>query len=385
MATIVDEHLFSPPLSYIYPFTQREGAFFLAFFRHFPYNGLEVNVMWAVDQVKAAVAQESIPPLALWYGEERYLIQEALDVLKGHFLRRDPSGSGVERLSGREVSPEEIVERANTVSFFAEKLLIIDDIPYFQEEPFDLEPLYTYFANPNPQTCLLFIAEKVHKGRKFYKEISRQGMVIEFQVPPSSRAMEWQRWVQERARAYGKTMTPATAQFFLDWAGHQAGILDQEIAKLAVYTADRREITKEDILRLSPPMIETTVFNLLDAVAAKDTRLALHKLEEVLQLEDPLKVLTMITRQIRLLLGTVAVRRKGGNKGDCMRILEIRSPYEAQKIFDQSFKLSYSALSKALRLCLQANLALKSAVGDKGLILEMLVIDLCRDGDGKTG
>ena len=331
--------------------------------------------MREIERIKESVAKGKIPAVYLWYGEDRFLIQEALKVLKSFYFMTDPSGSGIEVVSAKELSPATIVERANTMSFFANRLVIVEEVTYFQDgQTADLEPFLDYISNPNPSTCLLFMTESVHKGRKFYKMLAKGGEILEFCAP--KRPQEWLAWVQLELKARGKSMDTQVAYQFIDWAGHHTGVLSQELDKLVIFTEGRQTITVEDIKTISTRTIEASVFDLLDAVANRSSAKALGTLHEVLLNEHPLKVLTLLVRQVRLLLGCNALRRRGGNVAEAPSSLGI-SPFEAQKIWQQSVKLSMEQLSKALSECLKTDLALKTSGGDPGLLLEMMIIRFC--------
>lgn len=330
--------------------------------------------MREIEQIRKAI-QTGLPLVYLWYGEERYLLQEAVQLLKNSYLEIDPSGSGIEVISARNVTPVEIVERANTVSFFQGRLVIVEDIPYFQEGQGDsLNPFFEYFKNPNPGTCLLFLAESVHKGRKFYKAIEQAGVIMEFAVP--KRAQDWQAWLDIELNARGKKMRPDVKTLFLEWTGHQPGVLTQELDKLVLYIGERETIRAEDIKEIVPQTSEATVFELLDAVAARSSTLALQKLYQVLRQEHALKVLTLMVRQVRMLLGTQALRQKGGNVNDAPRLLGMK-PYEAQKVWRQSEKLSWEQLEIALQECLATELGIKTGQGEPKFLLELMVTRFC--------
>jgi DNA polymerase-3 subunit delta len=331
--------------------------------------------MREVEQVRQAIMKNQVPPVYLWYGDERFFIQEALKVLKESYILNDPSGSGIETVSARNVTPDEIVERANTASFFSGKLLIIEDIPYFQEGQGEtLEPFYPYLSNPNPGTCLVFLAQSINRGRKFYKAIEQAGVVLEFSSP--KRAQDWLAWLDNELKLRGKTMRPEVKTLFLEWAGHQPGVLSRELDKLVLYVGDRETIRAEDIKEIVPQTLEATVFELLDAVAARSTALALQKLHQVLREEHPLKVLTLLVRQVRLLLGASAMRQQGRVLDEAPRLLGIK-PYEAQKIWQKSAKLSWEQLSSALKECLETEVAIKTGKGDAELLLEIMVTKFC--------
>ncbi|MHB1651000.1 MAG: DNA polymerase III subunit delta [Desulfitobacteriaceae bacterium] len=331
--------------------------------------------MREIERVLKAVENGDIPKLWLWYGEEHFLLKEALQTLKGAYFREDPSGSCIEPLSAREVEPHYIVELANTFSFFENRLVIVQDVMYFQEgSTVDLEPFYAYFKDPNPKTCLLFVAESIHRGRKFYKALEQAGEVLEFTVP--KRNQDWQVWVRSELRARGKDMPPEVVSYFLDWAGHKAGVLSQELDKLAVYTGERNILTRQDIEEVVTRISEATVFDLLDAIAVRSADKAVARLHEVLRTEHPLKVMTLLVRQVRLLLGTLAWREQGGNSSGLPEALGIK-PFEAQKIWTQSMKLSFIMLSAALGECLSTEIALKNGGGDPAFLLEMMIVKFC--------
>ncbi len=333
--------------------------------------------MRSLEQIKESIAKGKIPTVYLWYGDDRFLIREGLKVLKSFYCMTDPSGSGIESVSANDLSPREIVDSANAMSFFPNRLVIVEDVNYFQDgKAAELEPFYDYFAHPNPMTCLLFITEGVHKGRKFYKLINKTGEVIEFCTP--KRAQEWQVWLQAELKARDKVMNRQAASQFIEWTGHHTGVLSQELDKLAVFVGERRQITLEDIQAITPQSIEMNIFNLLDAVAGRSAVKALQALCEVLRKEHALKVLGMLVRQVRLLLGCDSLRRQGGNVTEVPAALGI-SPFEAQKVWQQSTRFSTEQLSRALSECLNTDLALKTGGGDPGLLLEIMIIKFCRE------
>jgi DNA polymerase-3 subunit delta len=348
----------------------------------------------SLEAIQNDIQNNLVPPVYLWYGEDRYSLVEARKALETFFEREDPSGSCIESYSGKEISVEEVVQTANTLSFFSRRLVIVDDIPYFNQakgssdngensggetaagesEGNDAALLAGYCQSPNPSTCMLLIAEKVNRGRKLYKEILKTGRILEFSYPKGQG--EWVNWIMKETRRKGKTIKSPAASFLLEWAGHHTGILSQELDKLCLFTGSRPEISREDIRQVSIPLVETTIFAMLDAIAAGNSREAIQRLTEVLSQEYFLKVHTMIVRQIRLLLAGSILRKRGGSVETLMAVTGIRSSFEANKIYRQAAGFTPEKLCKAMEDCLQTELALKSSGGSPHLLLEMMVIGL---------
>ncbi|NLP45170.1 MAG: DNA polymerase III subunit delta [Peptococcaceae bacterium] len=332
--------------------------------------------------LKKAIENSNIAPVYLCYGEDRYTLAEALKLLKQVFLADDPAGSNIEYFNGKEADWREVLDIANTCSFFARKLVLVDEIPFFDStegsgnisESSDL--LLDYINDPNPMTCLVLIANKVNKGRRLFKEINKKGEILEFIYPQDS--AEWLKWVRNEVEARGRVIKASTASFLLEWSGHNTGILSQELDKLVLYTEGRKEINIEDIKEVAVPLIETQVFSMLDAIAISNTRQALQRLAEVLSLEKyHLRVYTMIVRQIRLLLAAKLVRNSGGTAKHFREIAGLK-PFEATKIFKQAVRFTPERLALALEDCLETELALKSSGGAPEFLLEIMVIRLCQ-------
>ncbi len=358
----------------------------------------------ALEIIQKDIDNNQLPPVYLWYGEDRYTLIEALHLLKDFFQNEDPSGSGIEVFLGKDSTAQIVVASANTSSFFSRRLVIFDDIPYFNQgkgkgktkssakasaedgqeesdslgrnEGEDIDSLLEYLQNPNPATCLVLISEKVNRGRKIFKAIAKVGKVLEFSYPKGQ--AEWLAWIQKEAKSRGKRLSPATASFLLEWAGHHTGILSRELDKLILYTGEKPEISREDISRVCIPLIETTIFNMLDAIASGKAGDALLKLKEVLGQEYHLKVHTMIVRQVRLLLAGSLLRKRGETVRKFMEVTGIRSSFEGNKVFRQASAFSPEKLAKALEDCLQTELALKSSAGNPHLLLEMMIIRFCQ-------
>ncbi|HUX47507.1 MAG TPA: hypothetical protein VMV58_05805 [Desulfosporosinus sp.] len=49
--------------------------------------------MREIERIKESVARGKISTVYLWYGEDRFLIQEGLKVLKSFYFMTDPSGN----------------------------------------------------------------------------------------------------------------------------------------------------------------------------------------------------------------------------------------------------------------------------------------------------
>jgi DNA polymerase-3 subunit delta len=343
----------------------------------------------SLDVIRRDLAAAALPAVYLWHGEDRHTILEALGLLRARFLADDPSGSNMELFASKGYSPEDVVAAARTTAFFSARLIVADNFTYFKREKNDADKsegksksksksknaanddaFLDYCQAPNPDNCLLFIAAGIDRGRRLYKEIVKNGKIVEFALPQGE---AWTPWCVSEAAARGKNMSAAAAKFLLNWSGHSTGLLAGELDKLALYS-EGPEIKTEDIRAVCVPRPETTVFAMLDDWAAGRIGPSLRKLDEVLGQDYYLQVFGMIVRHIRLLLAAVLVRARRGDVKDFMAAAGVKSPYEAGKIFRQSSRFTETRLAGLMENCLRTETALKSSGGDPQTLLEILLL-----------
>src|SRR5262249_44143061 len=111
---------------------------------------------------------------------------------------------------------------------------------------------------------------------------------------------EWcRRWASSH---HGKTITPATAGLLVDLVGAEMGLLDQELAKLAVYVGDAAKIEAEDVDRLVGNNRAENTWLIFDLIGQANGPGALALLDRLLgQGEKPIALLGAFGWQLRKL------------------------------------------------------------------------------------
>ena len=108
-------------------------------------------------------------------------------------------------------------------------------------------------------------------------------------------------------------MSEAAVRYLLAKTGNDMENLGQELEKLFCYCMNHTEITAADIDEICTTQIGNHIFDMVDAVAAKEQKKALDYYYDLLALkEPPMSILYLLTRQFKLLL-EVKDRRQGGN------------------------------------------------------------------------
>jgi len=153
--------------------------------------------------------------------------------------------------------------------------------------------------------CLIFTAGSVDKRKKLYKVIAELGVVHEFvKVKKESMRKEiLQKEAQKMLEACGKKMSPAAWMALGRKTGFDFRRSMSELEKLIAFTGDRALIDKGDVEEAVGRTKEDDIFALTNALSERNQIAALDALKNLLdQGEHYLAILTMISREIRLLL-----------------------------------------------------------------------------------
>ncbi len=153
--------------------------------------------------------------------------------------------------------------------------------------------------------CLIFTAEAVDKRKKLYKIISDAGVVKEFAKVKQEVARKeiLQKHVHKLLNESGKKMSPAAWMILGRKTGFDFRRSMSELEKLISFVGDRTLIDKDDVEEAVGRTKEDDIFALTNALSEKNQLAALNALQNLLdQGIHHLMILTMISREIRLLL-----------------------------------------------------------------------------------
>ncbi len=339
-----------------------------------------------INSIKRGV----ISPVYLFCGVESYLRDKAVAALKNSLAGGDVGSLNLTLLDGSEVKVEEIVDTANTLPLFAAKrLVIVENTPLFKNRQRKNEQaerdeeresagdrlLLDYLQHPNPATCLVFTTdENINHKKKVVKAIERVGRVMEF-APVKGRELE--EWVVTQFAERGKKIDREALDYLLAINSSDLGILRGEIEKLSLMHYGQAVINLAQVKTGASSSLEANIFDLVDYIGEKKSAQAIELVREMLAQNEPgVRLLYMITRQVRLILAAKSLAAQGYAANQLPSSLGVH-PFLAKKLVQQSRNFSVLQLESALESCLETDLALKSSQGAPGVLLELAILCIC--------
>ena len=225
-----------------------------------------------------------------------------------------------------------------------------------------------------PETTVFIVLadEELTSSSPLLKAAEEHGKVIQCTLPKGA-AIE--NWINKRATSLGVKITSDATTILANFIGNQLRLLANELEKLATYVGPSATITVEDVRLLSTQVQEARIFDLTDALAQRNRKQALDILHNLLaDGEPPLKLISMITSQVRSLLLVKELADNG------LRLSQIVSatgmaPFVAEKALRQIGRFSPAQLEGAYRELLSTDAALKRSRLTPEMALDLLVVN----------
>ncbi len=310
---------------------------------------------------------EKLKPVYLIYGDE-YQCEEALSRLKDR-VAAGASDVNVMQFSAESDSPEHVLQSASTLPLIGANNLVI--VRRFDKVKTADQHVYAeYSANPSPTTHLVLMAEKATKTSVIYKAIEKVGTVHEFKHLNESELFSW---IRRRFEQSGKQVGLNAIKLLVEQTGPDLRSLEAEINKVSLYAGSKKIIEESDMNEVMTRNPQNTVFELVDALGAKNREKSLYILNRLFGMgEPPLKVLAMIIRQFRLILKTKCLDSERANISVIAGELRV-PPFIAEKYRKQSMRFSLADIRRIYDLLYKTDVAIKTGEMRADLALETLI------------
>jgi DNA polymerase III subunit delta len=326
--------------------------------------------------------------LYILYGQDDFSLNQAVKEIKAGLGDWEMVATNTTRLEGQHLTLSELRNKCGAAPFLSSHRLVIVDgllgrFEVKQSKPRsgkgksgnglgEWEGLSSYIEQMPETTVLMLVDEEVKGQNPLLKKLSPLAEVRTF---PLLRGNDLKAWIRGRVKAEGGDITPQAVNLLAELIGGDLWAMDGEIQKLLLYSQER-PISEDDVRQLVSCIQEANIFALVDAVAEGRTELAqriLHRLYD--EGVAPIYILTMITRQFRL----IAQARDLGKGLSHLQIqdrLGLKSSYSLDKTLSQAKLYDFEGVKRAYDKLLETDLAIKTGKYSDKLALELLVTEL---------
>jgi DNA polymerase-3 subunit delta len=239
----------------------------------------------------------------------------------------------------------------------------------------EVDDLCAYMHKPSPEACVVFISEKLDGRSKLAKTAVELSF---FHEAASPRPGELPGLIQAEARGRGHALGFEAAQALVDALGADLSALDDALERLSLYVGEGQPIELSAVEASVTHARTDSVWALVDAVGARNTKAAFASAASLLgSQEPPLKILALLARQLRT-LARVRGALKSGLKDQEAAQKAGAPPFKARELAQLARRFSDVQLQRAFRTIAEADLNLKGSKVPGPRVLEKAILELCR-------
>ena len=321
------------------------------------------------------------------YGGDEFSAAAALVGIKARLGPGEALDPNTNVLDGHRLTPDELAMVCNTIPFLGDhRLVIVEGLLERMERgqgrrqgsrgkeqaraAGEWSGLPEMVETMAPATTLVIMGGVIGAGNPLLKALGSVAQVRRFDPLRGPRLQDW---IVQRAKAREAALSARAVQLLAEFSGGNLRLLDQELAKLALY-AGARTIEEEDVAGLVSSVKEASIFEMVDAFVEGQPGAAMRALDRLLEQGTPAPlILTMLARQLRLMVQAKSLEARNVGQSGMASALGLRSDYVLRKTVQQSRSYSLEALKSLYRRLEETDLAIKTGRVAEDLGLEMLV------------
>jgi DNA polymerase-3 subunit delta len=352
------------------------------------------------DRFLSDVEAGKLRPAYVFVGDESFFRRRCREAILEHLVSAELRDFSVFEFDLGDTDVAEILDRARTPSLVAPfQVFFVRGVKTLfgrGSNEGKLAAIEEYCKDPNPDALLILVADHItipadvrkmeitdkERYQRIRETLGQYCGIVELAHVEEGEAV---RWLTDYASARDVKIDPDAARELVDALGGDMMMISSELEKLILYVAEKKRIRLGDVESMVLAAKQRGLYELTDAISAKDRVRALETLGAILTAGDgdeaAIGHLYMLAKTFRQML--VITER---NVRDTRMLWAALwqgfrvPPFAAEEIIKQARRYkSKRELTRAIRLIAKTDLALRSNPPSKRLVLEKLVLDLASE------
>lgn len=355
----------------------------------------------STERFLAELHGQRLRPGYVLAGDEIFLYERCRKAILAALVPPEMRDFCLSDLDLAEVNIFEALDRARTPSLMAPfQVLFLRNLKTLYtrgSKKEEFTAIEEYFRSPNPQALVLFVADHLripadprrmdmddkNRYERLRETLGEWCGMVELARVDETDAL---RWLAEESKQYEIQIDSDASRELVDALGADMMMVSNEFEKLVLYVGEKKRITLGDVETMVLAAKQRSLYELTDAISAKDKVRAIALLHGLLNASDggedsAIGHLYMLARTFRQML---VILEK--NVRDSRAIWQAlwqgfrMPPFAADDLIRQARRYkSRRDLTRALRLIARADMELRSQPPDKRLVLERLVLELASE------
>jgi DNA polymerase-3 subunit delta len=358
------------------------------------------------DRFVSEVEAHKLRPAYVFVGDEVFFRKRCREAILEHLVPPDLRDFSLFEFDLADTDVAEVLDRARTPSLMAPfQVFFIRGVKSLYGRGSNEEKLAAieqYCKDPNPDAVLIFVADHISipadarrmdmtdkdRYERIRETLGQYCAIVELARVQEGDAV---RWIGEYcATSQDVKIDADAARELVDALGGDMMMISNELEKLILYVGEKKHITLGDVETMVLAAKQRSLYELTDAISAKDRVRALGMLDAILSTGEgddaAIGHLYMLAKTFRQML--VILERNVRDQRMLWAALwqGFRvPPFAADDIIRQARRYkSKRELTRAIRLVAKTDLAIRSNPPSKRFVLEKLVLDLTAEAKPET-
>ncbi len=354
----------------------------------------------ATQRFLSDVEQRKLKPIYLLVGDEAFFRKQCREAVLKTLVPADLRDFSLHEFDLGETPLVDVLDAARTPSLMAPfQVVFVRGVKALYgrgSHDKEFEAVEEYAKNPNPDALVIFVADHISipadvrrmelQDKDRYERI-RETLGEFCQIVELARVDEGEavKWATETAASEQVKLDADAAHELVDALGGDMMLVANELEKLILYVGEKKKVTLGDVETMVLAAKQRTLYELTDAISAKDRMRALAVMDAMLSTGDgddaAIGHLYMLAKTFRQML-VIFEKRVRDSRALWQALWRGFGvpPFAAEDVLKQARRYkSRRELTRALRLIARADLELRSNPPSKRMVLERLVLDLASE------
>ena len=329
----------------------------------------------SIQELSKNLSSEKLLPVYFLCGEDSFSIDAAVETIQkavDPFIQSDFDREVINVEKNQNIS--QILDLAYSFPFGGGKKIVV--VKNF-EKLNDKKELSAYIKNP-PEFSILVVtnpAKISDASREPYSVLLEKKYLFEARNETGNELVGW---VLRQSKKMKFDLSEDNARALIEIVGEEKSLLEMQLQKLSDYAVDKKEISFEDIQKLSSNTRQYTIFDLQNALGKGDKSKSLEIAFNLLDSgQEIIAILNMLAKFILTLAQITEMVRSNINDNEASKLMGV-SWYYYINCKKAGYFMKDDRLLNSSRALLQADLAIKTSASEPKTVLISLISEMMK-------
>lgn len=269
---------------------------------------------------------------------------------------------------------DELINDLSYTDIFSTKRIdVIKNPKFLNEKDINYDKLINYINDKTAINDLYIIVkeDKLDERKKIIKILKENSKYFPELTPNTI-----EKHIKNKCLTNSYTFEDKALKLFINKLNKNYKLVNNELEKLFLYKIENKNITVEDVKKVTSYNVENNIFKLIDSINEKNKKQIINTYNDLIfSRVEPIMIIGLLSKQYRLYLQIKILIKEHKSKNEIEEILK-EHPYRLQLATQESYNFSEKYLVDILYKLSKIDEKIKTEFIDDKYILENFLLDL---------